>query len=257
MSLLRVRVTSEDSDFLTEVAMWCDKLLGSKVFVCAEEISTKGKKHFHLVTQYEKSLSTFNRLFTKQYPQLVGNKSKSISEATESLEINLRYVCKGQPQKEPNILLSNITHEEIMKLHTDYWANNLDECRKQTSNRIAAGLEEIKKEAKAKKKTWMEKITDEFIIQYSREHMIELQDHVTHFVTIGGEQKELSIRKFRYVKNDMKIIQKFVLKKLGNSSKILDEFIVKRMSLGLLNAVTHGEDEELEAVMFCRAFPDL
>ena len=85
----------------------------------------------------------------------------------------------------------------------------------------------------------MEKITDQFIEQYHTEVTLTERTH------------------FTYDKKSMECITRFVLKKLGNSRKILDQFVVKRMCLGLLNAVTDGEDEILFESMFTSAFPDL
>lgn len=276
MPLLRLRVSNELTDFLIEVAIWCDKLDGSRVTVCCEEISKKGVKHIHLVTNYDKSTATFRRQFTKQFPQLVGNKCLSVSEADSSEEINNRYVCKGpSADKLPTILLANITHEQIVEHHTEFWKNNLKYCHEQTLQRITE-QNHIHKE-KTKKKSWMEKITEEFIKSHNIPKPIvekvteELYSGLSYTKHVGSREVEwiqptyvhsvngeiMYIKKLTYNKTDMKIIQKYIMKKLGKSAKILDEFVVKRMCLGLLNALCDGEDQDLNDSMFGRAFPDL
>lgn len=254
MPLLRLRVSDESTDFLKEVAIWCDKLDGSQVTVCCEETSKKHVKHIHLVTNYAKSVPTFRRQLTKQFPQLVGNKCLSVSEGKDSEDINNRYVCKGPaPDKLPTIILANITQEQIVEHQKQFWTNNLRYCQEQTLQRITE--QNLIHREKTKKKSWMEKITEEFVTQeYNpEEHMEMTREYSSHFV--NGQT--IYIRQFKYEKKDMKYIQKYIMKKLGNSSKILDEFVVKRMCLGLLNAVSNGEDESLNDTMFCRAFPDL
>ena len=245
MPLLRVRVTNESTEFLTEVTNWCADQPGADVYISCEEISHKGVKHFHLIVDFNKTLSTFNQRFSKQFPQLVGNKSKSITEATEDLATNLRYVCKGHNHEtDPVVLYSKISFELIAQYHKEYWENNLTHARQQTEKRITdmcATNREICANIKEKKriKPWMEKITEEFEAQYKTD-------------VIDGNKLE-----FTYDKKSITCITRFVLKKLGNSRKILDSFVIKRMVLGLLNAVTHGEDEVLTSYLIESAFPDL
>lgn len=245
MVLVRVRVTDELTDFLLEVARWCADLEHTHVYVCCQEISKKGKKHFHLLAEYRKSVSTFNRLFSKQFPQLVGNKVKSISEGTECLDVNVRYICKGDaPDKDPVVLLSNISLEDVARYHTEFWANNPQhqtDIKIQRLDQARGMLEETK--AKTKTKTFMEKITQEFQDRYMT------QVNIDGTIEVG--------RKFSYNKEDITFITKYVLKRLGNSSKILDQYIVKRMVLGLLNSVTNGDDEVLTSHLINQMFNDL
>lgn len=245
MVLIRVRVTDEITDVLIETAVWCGKLEGCSVFVCCEEISKKGKKHFHLIAEYGKSVSTFNRLFSNQFPQLVGNKCKSISEGIESKDINIRYVCKGASHDQnPKVLLSNISFDDIHKFHQEFWANNSSYQLSKKITILGQINDSIAEKKHKKTLTFMEKIKIEFTDSYLT------QVHIDGSLTVG--------RKFSYNKTDITFITKFVLRKLGNSVKILDQYIVKRMVLGLLNAVTNEvDDDTLAQHLINQMFPEL
>lgn len=286
MPLLRLRVSDELTDFLTEIAIWCDKLEGSQVSVCCEEFGKKGKKHIHLLTKYElptgkDSMSKFRRLLTARFPTLVGNQCLSLTESEndkktpdkytpeELFQQNLRYVCKGDtPEKEPTILLANISHEEIIEHQKQFWANNLRYCQQQTLIRITE-QNQIHKE-KTRKKQWLEKVVIEFI----REHQIpEPQPEMRLEQLYKGGAREVEwtqpsychildgqyvyIRQWDFNISDMTYIHHYIHKKLGEVAKGLDHFIVMRFGQGLLNALAHGDCEALNQFTFKKAYPEL
>lgn len=234
MPLLQVRVTDELTDTLKSVAVWCDKLKNNSFFLCCQEMEPN--KHCHILCDYKLSRSNFVTLFNKEFPSLIGNKKKSISDVRTNYLTMIEYISKGEEiGVNPIVLLSKIAPEQVVEHHIEYWSKY---GRIKEANLIAARaipFQEVK--AKAKKETWFEKLCDSFV-------------------------EDVGVRKFSWEQTDVDYIVEYVLRKLGHSRKMLDEFIVKRFVMGLYNyiVVHNGENEAVtEQVVRLRSkiFPDL
>lgn len=64
----------------------------------------------------------------KESQDLGGNKDFSVGEITETPEVYIRYLCKGDNEKkEPNVIINNILLEtEVTLNHHKYWEINKD-----------------------------------------------------------------------------------------------------------------------------------
>jgi len=237
MPLLHVRVTHESTDLLTEVAVWCHK--NSKLYLCVEEQANN--KHCHIVLDYPKSRANFIKLFNNKFPQLNGNREKSIADLRTTLTINLEYLCKGEKLGDlPKVLLSNLSTVTVVSTtiedyHQNYWSKH--QRLEKEKLKAFQELPLIEKTKKQKKDTWFEKTCNDFI-------------------------EDIGERKFRWNTDDILWITDYVLKKLGNSRKIIDEFIVKRFVWGLYNHyIVSSKDDELLKEQSIRLtykmFPDL
>jgi len=254
MPLLRLRVTDESTEFLIGLTNWIaeDDIKGfpNIVYLCVEEHSQKYKKHIHIVVETHNT-STFRQHILEKFPKLKGNGTYSISEAEKDLATNLRYIAKGpDPYTDPVYHYASISHEEIKQYQKAYYEHNphvIATIKELEENEQSSKGTPLQKKKKAP--TWMEKITEEFINQYPT--------HQSVIDPSGNYLGHVPYNQFTYDKKSMTIITKYVLKKLGKSRKILDQFVVKRMCLGLLNAITDGEDEIVFESMFTSSFPDL
>lgn len=239
MPLLHIRIADESTEFLKEVALWCNSLKGSTVYIAVEEVGTEGeRKHAHIICEYQLTHANFIKKFSEveNFKKLTGNKCRSIKEMRSSLEVNMEYACKSTKLGvHPTVLFMSITQDDMVEHHIQYWGKygRLKEAKLEEFRKIP----EKESKIKVKKETWFEKICDEFI-------------------------EDVGIRTFRWIQTDIDFITDYVLRRLGRSRKIVDEFIVKRFVMGLYNhVVVHSNENEVvtEQVVRLRSkmFPDL
>jgi len=187
------------------------------VYLSVYEVGDETEKpHMHCVVDV-KNIETPRKKFLEKFPQYKGNRGLySWTVCRDDLDTNLRYLCKGQKKNLPCVI-HNPKKIDIEYFWVEYWKIN---------NEIKAP----KEQKKIKTKTFMEEMVEKF--------------------------KKSQTRDYEYCVVDMQCIQAFVMKELGDRSKILDEFILKRMILGVLNAVT-PRDPKLSRHLFSKMFPDL
>lgn len=102
-----------------------------KVFMVSENESSNHHYQGIVVTKTKKltltktSIDNFRRKL-KENQSLDGNKDFSVGEVTETPEIYIRYLCKGNGEKVlPNVVSNNILLEDEVRLnHVKFWEEN-------------------------------------------------------------------------------------------------------------------------------------
>lgn len=213
-----MRFTNESVEVLNEVTLWLRS--EGKLYLCCMEISKNEKRHFHALIDIN-NLSTSGQRFHKHFNEKYkGNQSLSWKLLKEDMATNLRYISKGQKDKLPDVLYAQ-PDLNVQSYWNDYWVEN--------AKVVESKEKDINKKAK-RTVPFLEQIILEFRTKYGN-------------------------RKYDYVEEDMMFICQFVMKRLGRASKILDSMIVKRMCMGVLNAV--NPDSNLIPFVFAEAFADL
>lgn len=216
MVLTHFRLTDPDRSNLEDVTLWLRS--EGVLHISVFEVSINEVAHMHAVIEIQ-NISTSRKHFLKKFPKYHGNSSYTWAVCRETIYHNLCYCCKGKSLGEFPIVLANPKEYDIQYYHDEYWKNRGD--LQNAEKKI------ISKRQKAK--PWFEQVCDKF--------------------------KERKTREYTYCRVDLEILQDFIMHELANSSKILDEFIVKRMVLGLLNAVTPSEPKH-KRKLFDKMFPE-
>lgn len=218
MVLTHFRFTNESVEELEGVVMWLRS--EGKLYLCSMEISKSEKRHIHALIDVN-NLSTSGQRFHKHFlNKYKGNKCISWTTLKEDMDANLRYISKGKKDEMPVIMYA-APDLNVTAYWNDYWVENA---------KVMANKEKTDTKKARRTIPFMEQIILEFRTKY-------------------GNQK------FDYVEKDMMFICQFVMKRLGKANKILDSMIVKRMCMGLLNAV--NPDSKLIPFVFEDAFKDL
>lgn len=122
MPFAHSRITSEDETLLQSVVLWIRS--NAKCILAVQEVSKENKKHIHVMSETNLSISRFGDKLRKQFPVLKGNGSHSTSEFKESYDHNLRYLCKGEIAGNKNsvrVLFTTLEQSVIDDAHERFW----------------------------------------------------------------------------------------------------------------------------------------
>lgn len=211
--------------------------LETQVLVIVHEISTIGHRpHIHATIRFRKAINTFRDKFKKEFPQLFGNKSYSITKV-KNYDSNIKYCLKGVPNDYPDVLYSTLTDDEIKQYYNEYWEVQ-DSILKSKAKSKEVNMGCLNDPScnsllvpKAKSKTWSEKLTKYIIDEYP----LLCQG----FTQYHSGQKTVDYELLH------ETLVGIILEHLGKHSKNLDEFILIRLYNAQLNAIIQqtGDDQ--------------
>jgi len=175
-----------------------------KPYVLAYEMADDEvpRSHTHCVLHTEKDSKQFGKeLHKKQwFPEMTGGNKDFGTKPVNDLSGALQYALKGPFQGEVYIVGSyGYTKDELEYYHNNYW-----EIWKKRKTSLP---KETKVVNKVKTPTWTERVVDEAKFYF--------------------EGKDIT----------KKTVYRFAMEKLGKSAKVLDEYIVKKLVLGIFNAI--------------------
>lgn len=205
------------------------------VLVIVHEISKVGHRpHIHATLRFHKAVNTFRDKFRKEFPELFGNKSYSISKVRD-YESNLKYCLKGIPSDYPDVLYTTLSDADVKQYYNEYWALQDSILKsKAKSKEVNMGCQndpscESTLVKKVKSKTWAQKLTKHIIDEYP----LLCQGLCQHRSGMNVDYDLLH-----------ESLTGIILEHLGKESKNLDEFILIRLYNGQLNAIIEqtGDD---------------
>lgn len=220
MVLVHFRLTDDNSEMLQHAVTWFRSV--TVVHIAVYETSRIGKLHIHCILDVINK-STFVQQFHKQFKdRWKGNKSYSCEPLKKDIENNLIYCSKGTRFKEPEVIFTLKTSEEITSYWKQYWSD------KPLEKDNTLGLTKKKKSGES----WSQMVTKEIEEKYPG-------------------------RNWEYGAEDVSEIINVVMIKLGQESKKLNHRIISDLVLGQLNALNKGKCISLNNQIKRFAFPDL
>jgi len=203
---LHLRFTHPDEDSLGKLINWLKSMAPESVITCLEPADNEvSRTHTHSIMKLNIDKIRFTRRFHKIFPMCKGNAFFQVQTEIDDFEAFERYVCKGRDSNytsvNPTIVYTSYPEEHIKQRHKEYWEVN-------------AQLQSNKKTKKVSIKSWTQDCLAEF-----------KNENPTKVVTRDSQ--------------DLYFVYDFVLTKLGNKAKAFDEIVIKRLSLGVYNALIH------------------
>lgn len=206
------------------------------VLVIVHEVSKVGHRpHIHATIRFRKAINTFRDKFRKEFPELFGNKSYSISKVRD-YESNLKYCLKGAPNDYPDVLYTTLSDDDVKQYYNEYWVVQDSILKsKAKSKEVNMGCQndsslDCISVPKTKSKTWSEKLTKHIIDTYP----LLCQGFIQHH---SGQKTDYDLLH--------ETLTGIILEHLGKHSKNLDEFILIRLYNNQLNAIIQQTGDEV------------
>lgn len=203
------------------------------VLCIVSEISKLGHRpHIHATIRFKKSINQFRDNFRKEFPQLFGNKSYSIS-AVKNYDSNIKYCLKGKANDYPDVLYTSLSDLEVKQYYNEYWAMMDGILKSKAKSKEPSSLPLSESESnpdnaivivKQKQRAipWATKLTN-FII---KEYPLLCSGIVDH---LNGADVNYDLLH--------ETLTGIILEHLGQASKNLDEFILIRLFNAQINAI--------------------
>lgn len=210
MVLFHFRVHTDNLDL--------EKLTGfiksnSSAMLIVKEVGDR--PHIHCVITPTKTPSTFRQKFLKTFEMCKGNRCYSFEEVKDEEHIKA-YICKGEENKQPDVIFSTI---DTSMYHKKYWeVNNQLKTNPQTGK--------VKKDRVL---NWIQDVKKQFVEQFPCE--INVLANPVECMWKPTEAEEA-----RYVVAKKELLG-FIFLKLGSSVRILDDSIVSRIFKGIQNSI--------------------
>jgi len=222
MTLLTFRLSDDNFEMLSSFIVWARST--AVVHIAVFEVSKIGQKHIHMLFEpinVTKSawIQAFHKFFKNRW---VGNKSYSCSALIKEKENFYIYCCKGTRFKEPEVMFTLLSSEEVNKYWLKYWEDKPVEEDKTI----------LVKPKKKSDPTWSELLTQQIKQEYPN-------------------------RDWCYDAGDISLLWSIVTKNLGKASKKLNAMIIRDLVCGQLNALTDGECSGMNKDFKQQAFPNL
>lgn len=227
---LHLRFThSHDEDekihqkYLDKLVAWIKSMSPASVIISLEPADNEvANTHTHTAIKINMDKVRFKERFSKIFPDCKGNKWFAVYDDIKDFEELEAYVCKGRDDKyssvNPTIVYTNQSDEYIKECHSRYWQKN----------------KELKSKPKKTKKTinWSKQCLEEYKKEYPNR-------------TVKGFE-------------GLYHVYGFVLDKLGKDVKAFDAIVIKRLCLGVYNALLpEGSRGEFRQDLFKQSFPDV
>lgn len=220
MVLYQFRITDENAEMLESAVTWFRSV--TVVHLAVYETSRLGKLHIHCVLDIT-CKSTFIQQFHKKFKnRWMGNKSYSCETLKKDIENSYIYLSKGTRFKEPDVIFTLLTSEQITQYWQKYWSDKPIEADK------TLGFTNKKKSTES----WSEMVTKEILEKYPA-------------------------RDWQYDADDIDTLISIVMVKLGQQSKKLNHRIISDLVLGQLNGLMKGKCISLNKQIKRLSFPDL
>lgn len=227
---LSFRIHTEFIDNLDEFVMFLRK--HNDVYLIVREVGKEKRQHLHIALKFKKTLSTFRQQILKMCPRAkgVGNGAYSIRQVTE-LEPVLRYFCKGENGNKPDIVFA-VENLDIEMLHNLFWSINKEMKSKTEGNMGCQNGTSVEK--KVKTKSWLEKLYDDIIKEFS----VECNTIVTYQYYEKAADSER-----RLYDESRRIIFRHFVKCLGKAVKKFGTRTLQEMFDGIINAIIQNADD--------------
>lgn len=188
-----------------------------KQYVVAYETHST-RPHFHALIYCQGTRrNAFTKLMQTRFPECEGNENFAVHNLDPDDEMGLQnqkqYICKGDSAEIMPNILHNTLIPDTAYCHNQYWVGNIPQYFESIVPDTPEAVDKFIKTPKQKEKTFMQK----FII-YAKN---ELDDIVLDYNN----------------DNHIRLVTRMLLKKLGEKGMTLDQIILKRMTLGVLNAL--------------------
>lgn len=221
----------------------------TNVLLIVFEVSHGGNRpHIHATIEFKNAVNTFRDKLRKEFPELFGNKSYSISKVRD-YDSNIKYCLKGKANDYPHVLYTTLLDEDVKQYYYEYWklkqtiCNNKKEAELKTqksSECCDEGYEAPKK--KPKVLTWSLKLK-----KYIKDnHPDIVHKYITYFNSYKCDD---------YAKLQDQLVE-IILDHLGRDAKNLDDFIICRFYNAQVNSIIKESNDDKAKQNFAKDLAD-